>query len=200
MRIALLFLLLAVVSCVPKSTAPASGQNARSGPQQASPQPSATAAQAVKPAAAGVTREMMLNLSFHEPEFVEGRVVLRNGVWREVDTNKECGEGFCRHLMWEVLATAVGDLDGDKVNNGAFLVANEGLTIHWRQFFLFAVTVKNGRCVLTRPVVVGDKDFQFKSLSIKDGKVRLVQGLSKKRTATSVYALRKGALVAVKGG
>lgn len=195
MRIFFILLAFLVVSCVPKHTSPAPGQ----GGQERVAQPSArqAAAQPQMVPAGGVTRALMLNLSFHEPDVAEQRVVLRNGVWREEDTNKKCGD-FCP-LVWEVTSTAVGDLDGDKANNGVFLVASHGPTLHWLQHLLFAVTIKNGRCVLTRSLDVGDKNFEFKSLSIKDGKVRLVQRLSKKRTDTRLFVLRKGALVEVKG-
>lgn len=190
MRMLLLCLVFVLASCVPKNTTPASG---REGDGRA-------AQQAVAPAAklppGGITRELMLNLSFHEPEIVEQMVVFKNGQWREEDTNKKCG--LCMYV-WKISATATGDLDGDGVNDGVFLVASHGPTLNSPEFFLFAASSRGGRPVVSKMAIVGERSLDLRSLNIKDRKVRLVVGLPKKRTATSLFALHKGELVPVKG-
>ena len=146
-------------------------------PQAAAPARTASPkiSKAATPSSGGITRTLLLNSSFFDDEYAEQQVVFKNGKWEKPETpNRKSRNGIASEGMhWEIIETAVGDLNGDGVNDGAFLALNHLTMSNGHEVFLFAVLAKGAGYTVTKPILVGDKRFELTSLSISKRAIHL---------------------------
>lgn len=114
-----------------------------------------------------VTVNELRNCTFHDDTY-EVAIDLKDGTWLG-DEHPKTAKGNSM-LSWRVTGTAIGDLNGDGIPDGAFVGATSVGTMASREIYLY-VMLGGGRHTLLKAMRLGGRDFSLISVAIRDGEV-----------------------------
>lgn len=139
-----------------------------------------------------ITKKIIENISVKLPG-EKNILTFKDGIYSN-DRPKENPDDIFNHDEGGIEKIAFGDLNGDKITDGAFIVSFNSGGGSSTFYYLYAAAHKDGKIIVSEPFFIGDR-VEIKSFKINSGKIYLAVDYHLEGSGRGVFAFRDGKII-----